>query len=80
MSALIFNPYFILINLFAFFFVVVVVFFTCSKSSIVFILSLGPFVVDLPVLHSPGKTGGLLVFWCFQGTWNGGIGHIWVNK
>ena len=88
MFALIFNPYFILINLFAFFFVVVVVFFTCSKSSIVFILSLGPFVVDLPVLHSPGKTGGLLVFWCFQGRGMGVLGTfgsinddlIWLMK
>ena len=39
-----------------------------NKSSIVFILSLDPFLVDLLVLCPPPRNaGGLLVFWCFQG-------------
>ena len=54
--------------------------FACSKSSIVFILSLDTFLADLPVLCPPRNAGVPLVFWCFQGVWNGGIGHICVNQ
>ena len=54
--------------------------FACSKSSLVFILSLDTFLADLPVLCPPRNAGGHLVFWCFQGAWNGGIGHICVNQ
>ena len=63
-----------------FWFVYLFVFFTCNKSSIVFILSLDPFLVDLLVLCPPKNAGGLLVFCCFQGAWNKDIGHIWVNQ
>ena len=40
--------------------------FACSKSSLVFILSLDTFLADLPVLCPPRNAGGHLVFWCFQ--------------
>ena len=68
------NFHFILFHFILFFI------FACSKSSIVFVLSLDPFLADLPVLCPPENARGLLVFWCFQGAWNGGIGHIWINQ
>ena len=36
--------------------------FACSKSSIVFILSLDPFLADVPVLRPSGNAGRPLVF------------------
>ena len=67
------NFHFILFHFILFFI------FTCSKFSIVFILSFDPFLADLPVLCPPGNARGLW-FSDVQGAWTGGIGHIWVYQ
>ena len=43
-------------------------------------LILNPFQGTAPILEPLKTPENLLVFWCFQGVWNGNIGQKWVNK
>ena len=39
-----------------------------------------PFLVNVPILYPPENTRKPLVFWCFQGVWNGNIGQKWLRS
>ena len=38
-----------------------------------------PFPANVPILYPPENTRKPLVFWCFQGVWNGKICRKWVT-